>query len=58
VVASWSLGYIGLEDFFRASYESLIPVGALAFVVHKKDSPREPLELFAKILAERPPRLF
>jgi len=54
VFTSWVLGYIPLRPFFAAAAKALVPGGKLAFVVHRDLSPREPLELFAEIVAEDP----
>jgi len=52
--SSWVLGYIPLEPFFAAAARALRPGGKLAFVVHRENSPREPLEIFGEIVAEDP----
>jgi MoaA/NifB/PqqE/SkfB family radical SAM enzyme/SAM-dependent methyltransferase len=57
VLASWVLGYIPLEPFFAAAEAALAPGGRLAFVVHKKDSPRRELSIFAELVAEDPSSL-
>ncbi len=57
VFSSWVLGYIPLRPFFEAAERALRPGGALAFVVHRLDSPREPLELFGALAAEEPEML-
>jgi MoaA/NifB/PqqE/SkfB family radical SAM enzyme/SAM-dependent methyltransferase len=54
VFSSWVLGYIPLRPFFRAAGRALVPGGQLAFVVHRENSPREPMELFAEIVAWDP----
>jgi MoaA/NifB/PqqE/SkfB family radical SAM enzyme/SAM-dependent methyltransferase len=54
VVTSWVLGYIPLRPFFAAAAAALAPGGRLAFVVHRDGSPREPLALFAGLVAEDP----
>jgi MoaA/NifB/PqqE/SkfB family radical SAM enzyme/protein-L-isoaspartate O-methyltransferase len=54
VFSSWVLGYIPLEPFFTATSRSLHPGGRLAFVVHKENSPRRPLEIFAELVARDP----
>jgi MoaA/NifB/PqqE/SkfB family radical SAM enzyme/protein-L-isoaspartate O-methyltransferase len=54
VFSSWVLGYIPLAPFFAAAGRRLSAGGRLAFVVHKENSPREPLEIFAKLLARDP----
>jgi MoaA/NifB/PqqE/SkfB family radical SAM enzyme/protein-L-isoaspartate O-methyltransferase len=54
VFTSWVLGYIPLEPFFAAANRALVKGGQLAFVVHKENSPREPLEIFAELLARDP----
>jgi MoaA/NifB/PqqE/SkfB family radical SAM enzyme/SAM-dependent methyltransferase len=57
VLASWVLGYIPLEPFFAAAAAALVPGGRLAFVVHKKDSPRRELSIFGGLVAEDPSSL-
>ena len=54
VFSSWVLGYIPLKPFFSAAGRGLTPGGRLAFVVHKENSPREPLEIFAELVARDP----
>ena len=54
VFSSWVLGYIPLNPFFTAVEEALSPGGQLAFVVHKENSPREPLEIFSELVARDP----
>jgi MoaA/NifB/PqqE/SkfB family radical SAM enzyme/SAM-dependent methyltransferase len=54
VFSSWVLGYIPLKPFFALARRSLKSGGKLAFVVHKDNSPREPLEIFAQIVARDP----
>ena len=54
VFSSWVLGYIPLAPFFRAAARALKPGGRLAFVVHRENSPREPLEIFAELVAADP----
>ncbi len=54
VFSSWVLGYIPLAPFFSTAAEGLAPGGRLAFVVHKENSPREPLEIFAQLVARDP----
>jgi len=54
VFSSWVLGYIPLRPFFAAAAEALIPGGRLAFVVHRENSPREALEIFAELVARDP----
>lgn len=54
VFSSWVLGYIPLEPFFAAAGRALRPGGELAFIVHKENSPREPLEIFGELVAEDP----
>jgi len=51
---SWVLGYIPLAPFFSRAGHALAPGGRLAFVVHKENSPREPLDIFWEIVAEDP----
>jgi MoaA/NifB/PqqE/SkfB family radical SAM enzyme/SAM-dependent methyltransferase len=54
IFSSWVLGYIPLKPFFRAAGQALSAGGQLAFVVHKENSPREPLALFGEIVARDP----
>lgn len=54
VFTSWVLGYIPLAPFFAAAQRALTRGGRLAFLVHRELSPREPLEIFAEIVAEDP----
>lgn len=54
VFTSWVLGYIPLGPFFEAAAKALAPGGRLAFVVHRENSPREPLEIFSRLAAEDP----
>lgn len=54
VFSSWVLGYIPLAPFFAAARRSLVPGGRLAFIVHRENSPREPLEIFGELVAEDP----
>jgi MoaA/NifB/PqqE/SkfB family radical SAM enzyme/SAM-dependent methyltransferase len=54
IFSSWVLGYIPLAPFFSRASRALAPGGRLAFVVHKENSPREPLDIFWEIVAEDP----
>jgi len=54
IFSSWVLGYIPLAPFFSRASHALAPGGRLAFVVHKENSPREPIDLFWEIVAEDP----
>ncbi len=54
VFSSWVLGYIPLHPFFAAARRALAEGGRLALVVHKENSPREPLEIFAELVARDP----
>ncbi|MHC4264898.1 MAG: methyltransferase domain-containing protein, partial [Planctomycetota bacterium] len=54
VFSSWVLGYIPLNSFFTAAGRALKSSGKLAFVVHKENSPREPLEIFGQLVAQDP----
>ena len=54
VFTSWVLGYIPLSPFFAAASGALVEGGTLAFVVHRDDSPREPLEVFSTLVARDP----
>jgi len=54
IFSSWVLGYIPLQPFFAAAGRALSKDGRLAFVVHKENSPREPLEIFGELVARDP----
>ena len=54
VFSSWVLGYIPLAPYFAAAARALRAGGLLAFVVHRENSPREPLEIFGELVAEDP----
>ncbi len=54
VFTSWVLGYIPLSPFFASVGRRLTSGGRLAFVVHRENSPREPLEIFAELVARDP----
>lgn len=54
VFSSWVLGYIELRPFFASAARALVEGGRLAFVVHRENSPAEPLEIFAGLVAEEP----
>jgi MoaA/NifB/PqqE/SkfB family radical SAM enzyme/ubiquinone/menaquinone biosynthesis C-methylase UbiE len=54
IFSSWVLGYIPLKPFFAAASRALGKNGRLAFIVHKENSPREPLEIFESLVAENP----
>ncbi|HEY5913084.1 MAG TPA: methyltransferase domain-containing protein, partial [Verrucomicrobiae bacterium] len=54
VFSSWVLGYIPLAPFLAAARRALHPGGRLAFVVHRENSPRQPMEIFAELVAEDP----
>jgi MoaA/NifB/PqqE/SkfB family radical SAM enzyme/SAM-dependent methyltransferase len=54
VFSSWVLGYIPLRPFFATAARGLASAGLLAFVVHKENSPREPTEIFAELVASDP----
>ncbi|MCP4641281.1 MAG: methyltransferase domain-containing protein, partial [bacterium] len=54
VFSSWVLGYIPLKPFFATASRALAQDGRLAFVVHKENSPREPLDIFWEIVARDP----
>ena len=45
---------IPLRAFFAATRRALVRGGRLAFIVHKENSPREPLEIFAELVAQDP----
>ncbi len=57
IFSSWVLGYIPLVPFFQAASQALKSEGQLAFIVHRENSPREHLELFAELVAEEPSAL-
>lgn len=57
IVSTWVLGYIPLTPFFTAAFRALRPGGRLGFVVHRENSPREPLEIFAELVGEEPAAL-
>lgn len=54
IFSSWVLGYIPLTPFFTAANSALKSGGRLAFVVHRENSPREPLEIFGELVARDP----
>ncbi len=54
VFSSWVLGYIPLEPFFTAARSTLADNGRLAFIVHRENSPREPLQIFGELVADDP----
>ncbi|MBM4081458.1 MAG: methyltransferase domain-containing protein, partial [Planctomycetes bacterium] len=54
VFSSWVLGYILLKPFFASAGRALAPGGQLAFVVHKENSPRVPMEVFGELVAADP----
>jgi MoaA/NifB/PqqE/SkfB family radical SAM enzyme/protein-L-isoaspartate O-methyltransferase len=54
IFSSWVLGYIPLAPFFDAARTALKRNGRLGFIVHREHSPREPLEIFAQLVAEDP----
>ena len=54
VISTWVLGYISIEPFLEAAGRALKSGGCLAFVVHRDNSPREPLEVFRQLVAEDP----
>lgn len=54
VFSSWVLGYIPLKAFLGAARRALGGEGRLGFVVHKEDSPYEPLEIFHDLIARDP----
>ena len=54
VFSSWVLGYIPLGPFLEAAHRALAVGGHLAFIVHKENSPQEPLEIFGELVAEDP----
>ena len=58
VFTCWVLGYIPLDPFFSAAAENLVSDGRLLFLVHRADSPREPLQIFTRLAAEHDGTLF
>lgn len=54
IFSSWVLGYIPLKPFFEAAGKALKKGGILAFLVHKENSPYEPLQIFGDIILEDP----
>lgn len=54
VFSSWVLGYIPMAPFLAAAKAALASGGRLAFIVHRENSPRVPLEIFAELVAEDP----
>jgi len=54
VFSSWVLGYIPLKPFFEAAAHALKKGGRLAFIVHRENSPYEPLQIFGEIVVEDP----
>ena len=57
IFSSWVLGYIPLKPFVAAATAALTRNGQLAFVVHRENSPREALEIFAELIARDPSAL-
>jgi MoaA/NifB/PqqE/SkfB family radical SAM enzyme/SAM-dependent methyltransferase len=54
VFSSWVLGYIRMKPFLSAAVRALSAGGRVAFVVHRDQSPAEPLEIFGGLVAEDP----
>ncbi len=54
IFSSWVLGYIPLSPFFTAAGSALSQNGRLAFIVHKENSPKEPLQIFGELVADDP----
>jgi MoaA/NifB/PqqE/SkfB family radical SAM enzyme/SAM-dependent methyltransferase len=54
VFSSWVLGYIPLSPFFTVADRALKTSGKLAFIVHKENSPHEPLKIFGQLVAQDP----
>jgi MoaA/NifB/PqqE/SkfB family radical SAM enzyme/ubiquinone/menaquinone biosynthesis C-methylase UbiE len=54
IFSSWVLGYIPLKAFFNLSSRTLTKHGKLAFIVHKENSPREPLQIFDELVTRDP----
>ncbi|HVS53146.1 MAG TPA: radical SAM protein [Opitutaceae bacterium] len=57
VFTTWVLGYIPLLPFFANAHRVLNRGGRLAFLVHRENSPREPIEIFTEIVAKHPEAL-
>jgi MoaA/NifB/PqqE/SkfB family radical SAM enzyme/SAM-dependent methyltransferase len=57
VISTWVLGYIPPQEFFLAAARELDPGGRLAFVVHRQNSPRRELAIFAELIASDPAAL-
>ncbi len=57
IFSSWVLGYIPLKQFFSIANRSLKQHGQLAFIVHRENSPREPIEIFEELVADDPSAL-
>jgi len=54
IFTSWVLGYIPLESFFSTAVRALKKKGRIALIVHKENSPKEPLEIFFELVARDP----
>ncbi|MFA6472864.1 MAG: radical SAM protein [Candidatus Latescibacterota bacterium] len=54
IFTSWVLGYIPVKPFYDLAFRKLNPGGCIAFVVHRENSPREPLQIFGELVAEDP----
>ena len=54
VFTSWVLGYIPLQPFFAAAAQALSPVGRLALIVHRENSPEEEFGIFSSLVARNP----
>jgi len=54
VFSSWVLGYIPLTPFFDRARGVLNEGGRLAFVLHKDNSPKRELDIFAELVAADP----
>jgi MoaA/NifB/PqqE/SkfB family radical SAM enzyme/trans-aconitate methyltransferase len=54
IFSSWVLGYIPLGLFFEVASRTLTCGGLLALVVHRENSPHEPLEIFGEIVGRDP----
>jgi protein-L-isoaspartate O-methyltransferase len=57
IFSSWVLGYIPLAAFFDAASRALAKGGQLACIVHRENSPTEPLEIFGELIVEEPAAL-
>ncbi len=54
LLTTWVLGYIPVAPFLAAAARTVQPGGELAVLVHRRDSPAEPLEIFGELVAAEP----